>query len=251
MRKVGMVGLGTPEEIHWDVPADISADGAFVVGYFEGDAIWYATAGSFAWTRSKGWNALDFGVGEETQTTAMSADGSVLAGDSIGASVTPFRWTKRGGFEILSGLDSDYYNSYVHGISTDGTVVVGQTSNFSDPEAPYLTNEAYRWTKSDGVELLGDLPGGDYDSSARAASADGTVIVGNSDTRRGREAFIWDRFSGMRSLQYLLVNRYGLDLSDWSLIEATGISDDGMVIVGTGTNPDGHTEAWIVDLHKH
>ena len=42
-----------------------------------------------------------------------------------------------------------------------------------------------------------------------------------------------------------------IDLTGWTLKYATGISNDGNVIVGYGTNPDGLYEAWIVtDLDK-
>ena len=60
---------------------------------------------------------------------------------------------------------------------------------------------------------------------------------------------IWDEIHGSRNLKEVLTNDYGLDLSDWwDLDSATGISDDGTVIVGYGTNPDGHIEAFRVVL---
>jgi hypothetical protein len=46
----------------------------------------------------------------------------------------------------------------------------------------------------------------------------------------------------------VLVDRYGLDLAGWTLTEATGVSADGSVIVGNGTNPEGRFEAWIATL---
>ena len=38
---------------------------------------------------------------------------------------------------------------------------------------------------------LGDLPGGAFNSSARAVSADGFVIAGYGVSTSGREAFAW------------------------------------------------------------
>ena len=40
----------------------------------------------------------------------------------------------------------------------------------------------------------------------------------------------------------------GTDLTDWTLSQAEGVSDDGTVIVGYGNNPDGNTEAWIARI---
>ena len=41
-----------------------------------------------------------------------------------------------------------------------------------------------------------------------------------------------------------LLGRLGL-ASGWRLTAATGISDDGEVIVGTGFNPSGFEEGWV------
>jgi hypothetical protein len=50
------------------------------------------------------------------------------------------------------------------------------------------------------------------------------------------------------SLQDVLIKDFGLDLTDWQLQQARGISDDGLNIVGLGINPDGKMEAWIANL---
>lgn len=95
---------------------------------------------------------------------------------------------------------------------------------------------------------LGDLPGGDVRGAAVDVSGDGSVVVGNSDSAAGREAFIWDEAHGMRSLKTVLAEEYGLDLSGWELERAEAISDDGMTIVGEGVNPLGLDEVWVVTL---
>ena len=96
---------------------------------------------------------------------------------------------------------------------------------------------------------LGDLAGGSFDSSAFGVSADGSTIVGGSDSSSsGWEAFIWDTANGMQSLKDVLVNYHDLDLTGWTLSQAWGISDDGLTIVGHGYNPDGYTEAWVATI---
>ena len=46
----------------------------------------------------------------------------------------------------------------------------------------------------------------------------------------------------------MLVDDYGLDLTGWTLTYAGGISENGLSIVGIGTNPDGYSEAWIAAI---
>ena len=95
---------------------------------------------------------------------------------------------------------------------------------------------------------LGDLPGGSFESFAFDMSADGSVVVGQGNGVLGREAFIWDATNGMQNLKDFLESQLGLDLTGWTLTDAWDISADGNTIVGSGTNPDGDSEAWIAKL---
>jgi hypothetical protein len=97
---------------------------------------------------------------------------------------------------------------------------------------------------------LGFLPGDDA-STPIAVSADGSVVVGNSQVFENplaqARAFIWDAARGMRPLQDVLTAD-GLNLTGWVLAAAEGISADGNTIVGTGIHPNGLFEAWIATL---
>jgi len=88
----------------------------------------------------------------------------------------------------------------------------------------------------------------DFLASVEKMPADGSVIVGTSNSAIGPEAFIWNQANGMRSLSDVLLDGFGLNLTNqgWILHEATGISADGRTIVGFGSNPDGNTEAFVV-----
>jgi len=68
--------------------------------------------------------------------------------------------------------------------------------------------------------------------------------VGYGTTAAGERAFIWDAPNGMRDLRDVLVSDCGLDMAGWTLTEAWDVSDNGLVVVGYGTNPSGQTEAW-------
>lgn len=105
-------------------------------------------------------------------------------------------------------------------VSSDGTVVVGWSMVDGD-------KQAYRWTAADGMVGLGDLPGGDFFSQAWAVSADGSVVVGNSDgdvtTPFGGQAFVWTEATGIQAIP---------GATPTGASSALGISDDGDTIVG-------------------
>jgi hypothetical protein len=61
-------------------------------------------------------------------------------------------------------------------------------------------------------------------------------------------AILWDAMNGIRSLQDILSNDFGLDLRGWALQLATDISADGIWITGIGLNPAGDTEAWLAGI---
>jgi probable HAF family extracellular repeat protein len=85
---------------------------------------------------------------------------------------------------------------------------------------------------------LGDLPGGTFDSQARGVSANGSVVVGQSNSASGREAFRWTSAGGMVGLG---------DLPGGSFFgRANGVSADGSVVVGLGSSAVG-SEAFVWD----
>jgi len=110
------------------------------------------------------------------------------------------------------------------GISSDGHVVVGRSSS-----APG-DYEAFRWTIEEGITGLGFLPGATtLRSNARAASSDGSVIVGwsksaNTVEDSATEAYRWAPDTGMVALGDLPGAAYDSD--------AWGVSDDGEVVAG-------------------
>ena len=78
---------------------------------------------------------------------------------------------------------------------------------------------------------LGDLPGGAFESFARAVSADGTVVVGWSVSTLGTEGFRRTDSQGMVGLGDF---PGGIFLS-----KAYGVSADGAAIAGTGVTASG------------
>jgi probable HAF family extracellular repeat protein len=87
---------------------------------------------------------------------------------------------------------------------------------------------------------LGRLPGGTT-SWATDVTADGSTIVGWSQSSVGQRAFLWSAATGMVDIQQLLST---VVPSDWTLTNANAISADGTTIVGYGIH-NGHNEAWV------
>lgn len=143
-------------------------------------------------------------------------------------------------FRGLGELPGGAPASWATAISADGKVVVG-TARVSSRQF------AFRWTAQSGMVALGFAPG-DHDSVAYAVTADGNKIVGDDPYPMPGYALIWDPRHGMRHLEDALVEDYGLDLSNWRLTSARGITPDGTTIVGSGINPAGQSEAWIADI---
>jgi len=81
-----------------------------------------------------------------------------------------------------------------------------------------------------GFQGLGDLPGGSFNSFARAASADGSVVAGTGFSPSGNDAFRLVTPGAMVSLGSL---GGPFDNRAW------GISADGSVVVGWSVSPSG------------
>ena len=192
----------------------------------------------------------EFGLGDlfgginNSFANDVSPDGLVVVGEGSSASHEfgeAFRWTSGTGMQGLGTLPggNSFATSAAFAVSADGLVVVGQ----NETQPPTMT-EAFRWTPETLMVGLGTLPGGFF-STAADVSADGLIVVGFSNSPSGPEAFIWDPSNGMRSIQDLLTAFGVTNLSGWSLSNASGLSDDGRTVVGTGVNPNGDPEAWI------
>jgi probable HAF family extracellular repeat protein len=230
----GAVRLGFLADDVDSVAFDTSADGSVVVGYSIQDQAsgWRATA--FRW--SEGGGMLDLGPaphGEESLARGVSADGSLIVGELRGTGGSEaFLWTPDVGIIGLGDLPNST-QSLATDVSADGTVVVGTSGGFPGQG---VGARAFRWSVERGMQ---ELPF----AVAHSVSADGSVIVGEA---ADGSAIVWTA-SGARSLASLL-RAYGVDLSDWRLDRATGVSDDGLVIVGWGSSPRNGIQSWRVTL---
>jgi len=238
----GMIGLGflSKESRFSSFAHGVSDDGAVVVGHSEDNArtqpfVWREATGmqpleliaedSINWVKNAAWN--------------VSPDGNIVVGGmNNGPGWEAFRWTEGEGTVGLGAIDGGI-GSVAFAASYDGEVIVGESTSNEG-------TQAFRWTAQTGMAGLGDLPGGDLTAAALDVTHDGSIVVGRGITEMGSTAFIWDGTRGMRSLRDALIDDYGFDLTAWHLTSAHGISGDGLTIVGTGVNPQGTSEAWVV-----
>lgn len=121
-------------------------------------------------------------------------------------------------FTPLGDLAGGSISSTAHAVSSNGQVVVGQSTSASG-------GEAFRW-QSGTLQGLGDLAGGSFNSAAYGVSADGSVVVGAGTSASGNEAFRWQA-SSMQPLGDLP----GVFFSS----RANDVSADGLTAVGRGS----------------
>ena len=105
---------------------------------------------------------------------------------------------------------------------------------------------AFAWTEL-GVVVLSSLSAEEgLINRAYAISGDGMWAAGESGDGR---AVVWNTRTGeVIDLQAFLIATGQTGLEGWELDAALGMSADGLSITGTGINPDGDNEAWLVTL---
>jgi len=283
-KATGMVGLGDlPGGFHSSNATGVSGDGTIVVGSGTIGTMPQRSVAT-RWTASEGLVSLGtLPGGDSSGALGVSADGGTIVGSSskAGFQVEAFRWTSAGGMQGIGDLPLGPFRSEAYAVSSDGSVVVGYGSGIFGAQAFHWTQgqgmtallpgaagarigrpnalsadgsvvvsggtlgvpgpgtQGFRVADGQAVSL-----GGIFGSYPAAISADGSRVVGTRWAGDQNAAFIWDEAHGMRNLQDVLVNDFGMDLSGWNLGIASGISADGRTIVGGGSGPRGG-EAWL------
>jgi probable HAF family extracellular repeat protein len=242
--QTGMMGLGMLTGDTTSRGQGVSADGRVVVGS-SADSQGFGEA--FRWTSTGGMIGLGHLGGPRCSAADdVSADGSVIVGISDSDSGwCIFRWTEESGMVALDPL-LDF------SLAGDGVAVSGDGTAVVSAMWVHRGYEAFRWTQADGVIGLGSLADGVSDSVASDLTADGSVVVGYSLAGSAPDyrivPFVWTSEEGMRDLNNVLADDYGVDLGGWGIFTARAISPDGTTIVGAGRNPAGEPEAWVVSI---
>jgi uncharacterized membrane protein len=278
----GIKSLGGVDGKFHTKATGVSADGSVIVG--AGYSYTGTDVSLFRWTTQEGFTELSgCGCDHIAAGVAISGDGqTVISSKLVSGQNLAFRWRAETGPVDLGDFPGGNTESHAFDSTPDGKTIVGYGFNADDARGFKWTEEtglvelgklmysayavssdgaaiagvgfkqgqgAVRWTGSEGPVWLGHLPGltGLVASFATDISADGSVIVGGSGEDYRFQAFRWTAPSGMRSVQGLL-EELGIDMTGWTLGPASGVSADGSVIVGYGTNPFGETEGWIAAI---
>jgi uncharacterized membrane protein len=194
-----------------------------------------------------------------------------------------WRWTQGTGqvsLPLLPGALSNYNPAL--GVSADGRYVVGQgrasvgyrayrydATDGSIAALPASVGgtvvDAGRAISPDGQivagsahDKLGRWTNGVLDVAASNSSGtyiryqmtdDGSTIVGSAIiSATVDQGIIWDATHGLREIKQALTADYGLGpaMTGWTFTAVNDISGDGKALVGTGTDPNGFTQAFLV-----
>jgi len=211
-----------------------SADGSIVVGSI------YQSAIGDRWFRrvpTSGIVLLNQDVSspnDDTVATATSNDGLVVAGTSFNHAV---RWDPTFATRPLPEIagqesDSGLFSYRPTDVSGDGSVIVGYIASRAGPTA-------LRWNSPTSVTALGN-------GFVHAVDLTGSLLVGVNTAAPDNAACLWDSTNTQRRI--IDVIGTNPDTTGWDLHEAIAVADDGKTIVGTGTNPSGLPQGWVLHL---
>ena len=189
----------------------ISADARVVVG------VSASASGNqaFRWTVDGELEALGMlpGYTASSQAYAVSADGSVVVGQSLkadGKTGRAFIWTAESGMQPLGDLPDWVTSSQASGVSADGRTVVGIAEG-RDPNYVGEKTLCFYWTAEEGFHLFGDfLPAAEVGTKcwAYGVSGNGQVVVGEArydivDLQPALEGFRFTRDTGLVPLGFV------------------------------------------------
>ena len=231
---------------------------------------------AFEWTEATG--MVDKGsivADRSSRANGISADGTKIVGwsDSDFGSRLGAHWTGDAPATWFSPDGNPIYVGEAQAASSNGAFVVG--GGYSDYTAgvnkPKKVNQAWLWSAATNTivplgvvkQLTGDFADGQHWVSD--VSDDGGVVVGQDMLYNLGEqwAFIWTKQTGIAMLQDYIRARTDPATKallcpgqrskqqvcrGWDLWNVAAVSNDGKTIVGTGANPDGIFQAFMVEL---
>ena len=216
------------------LPFAISNDASVVVGKLD------VPDGSeaFRWTQPGGLLSIGELGGGDVEAIAhdVSGDGTVIVGETVnGRGRTAFRWTQAGGMKSLDLARPEWPSSEAHDASYDGSFIVGtrHVPTFIEP---------FIWSEEKGMVGLGFF-GQWFVPQGMSITDDGSKVAGVmyyefSQPEYFAEPFFWTEAEGYVLLKDILVNDFGVNLTDWQLMSPMVMSGDGHTVAGKAYNRD-------------
>jgi hypothetical protein len=170
----------------------------------------------------------------------ISGDGSTIGGMAVGPNYTSSAVVVNAKSAVNLTPTQDQSN-LVWDFSNDGSVAVGMAL------APSFSVSGFRWTAAGGMEAVGPS-----NSDCRACNADGTIVGGSRFIFGVPGLIAWIRIGDApwTDLQDYLIAEQGLgaQLAGWRLETVQDISADGRTLVGSGINPEGCEQGFLVRI---
>lgn len=163
------------------------------------------------------------------------------------------------GQQAAFGNEPHWNGTYVSQISDDGAVVTGAASAGLIGETN-LSFPSIVWQHEQDPLVLDFLPAYGHDTlSLLRLSADGKVVTGVSSNRAAdgpttdERAVVWTNRDGLKELQVVLREEYGLETHAWGLSTVQEMSADRRVLSSysyedRSLNSASAREAWIIKL---
>ncbi len=208
--------------------------------------------GAFFWRagvrKNQGWEYIDqFPPGMVYGTIkALNDEGTIAFGGGPDATIEGFsglRWTKAEGLELIPDIAGGVNDAGLDSCDSTGFRASGSAS---PPEEKWLASV---WDPVNGWTLVGKVKGSHTGSSLLI---DGSGFAGGGTSgfhaSDDRTAFYWNARDGIRSVEDVLVNDYGLtEAVGWTLTDVDGISENGYFLTGRGIGPKG-VENWWAEI---
>lgn len=172
--------------------------------------------------------------------SSISDDGSTVGGAAVGPDYTSSAVVvnSKG---VINLTPTQNQSNLVKDLSNDGSVAVGMALS------PSFSVDGFRWTAAGGMEVVGPS-----NSDCRACNADGTIVGGLRFNPGAAGLIAWIRIGDApwTDLQDYLIAEQGLgaELDGWHLESVQDISADGRTIVGSGINPEGCEQGFLVRI---
>jgi probable HAF family extracellular repeat protein len=196
-------------------------------------------ARAFRWEEATGMVDLGTLNGESTRANGISGDGRVVVGwNEQGGPRRGARWVdlKEQFFTGPSGIIGE-----ARAANRDGSIVVGQTCEFSSLANPFANQQAWIWTARDGVKCLQPpriRVGDNFITIAQATSEDGYVIGGSQSFGLEAESVLWINHEPQYLKDYLRAHGVPDAFQGWvNTGFVTAVSRDGRMLAGYGAGP--------------